>query len=149
ICDKYDFSVEREWAIFNRGWSLAARGSILEGIAEMEASLDSLFSKGVMMFAGTLYASELAEALLRTGFTERAHLRIREALNFVKRTGHCVFESELHRIEGNLLAETATDTAKVEECFAQAIEVARKQQARSLELRAATNLARFRASLGK
>ena len=52
ICDKYDFSVEREWAIFNRGWFLAANGSIGEGIADMEASLDNLFSKGVMMLAG-------------------------------------------------------------------------------------------------
>jgi tetratricopeptide (TPR) repeat protein len=149
ICDKYDFSVERQWALFNRGWSLAATGSIGEGIAEMEASLDNLFSKGVMMFGGTLYASELAETYLRVGFPDRAHLRIKEALSFVKRTGHSVFESELHRIEGSLLARGATDTAKVEECFEQAIEVARKQQARSLELRAATSLARFRASLGK
>jgi predicted ATPase len=83
------------------------------------------------------------------GFHERASLRIQEALNFVKRTGHCVFESELHRIEGNLHAKTTTDSARVEECFAQAIDLSHKQQARSLELRAATNLARFRASLGK
>ena len=149
ICDKYDFSVERQWATFNRGWSLAASGSVGEGIVNMEASLDNLFSKGVMMFAGTLYASELAETLLRVGFPDRAHLRIKEALNFVKRTGHCVFESELHRIEGSLLAKTATDSDRVEECFAQAIEIARKQQARSLELRAATSLARYRASQGR
>jgi len=149
ICDRYEFSVERAWALFNRGWAVAASGSIGEGIAEMEASLDDLFSRGVMMIAGTLYASELAETLLRVGMPDRAHQRIKEALSFVSRTGHCVFASELHRIEGDLLARDSTDTAKVEECFERAIEIARKQQARSLELRAATNLARFRVSIGK
>jgi len=149
ICDKHEFSVEREWALFNRGWALAASGSTDEGIAEMEASLDDLFSRGVMLIAGTVYASELAETLLRVGKPDRAHQRVKEALSFVKRSGHCVFASELHRIEGNLMARARGDADKVEECFEQAIEIARQQQARSLELRAATSLARFRASVGK
>ena len=47
------------------------------------------------------------------------------------------------------MARARGDADKVEECFEQAIEIARQQQARSLELRAATSLARFRASVGK
>jgi tetratricopeptide (TPR) repeat protein len=148
ICDRYEFSVERTWALFNRGWALAATGGIGRGVAEMEESLDDLFSRGVMMITGTLYSSELAETFLKLGMLDTAHKRIREALSFVDRTGHRAFASELHRIEGDLLARASADAAAVEECFGRAMTLAREQQARSLELRAAASRARFRASLG-
>ena len=65
-------------------------------------------------------------------------------------TGARLWESELHRLAGNLLrASAAADLARSEAHYLQAIEVARQQQARSLELRAAISLARLWAERGE
>ncbi len=59
-------------------------------------------------------------------------------------------EAELHRLKGELLLQLSTDnTAEAEASFRQALDVAHRQQAKSLELRAATSLARLWQSQGK
>jgi predicted ATPase len=59
-------------------------------------------------------------------------------------------EAELHRLESELLlALPQPDKAKVEKCFRQAIAVAREQDAKMWELRAATSLSRLWAGQGK
>jgi predicted ATPase len=69
-----------------------------------------------------------------------------EALTLVESTGERTWEAELHRLKGERLLERARDATSVdaaEACFEQAIAVARRQQAHSLELRAAIGLARL------
>ena len=62
----------------------------------------------------------------------------------MERTGERWWEAEVHRLKGELLLHQATsDVAQAETCFHQALDVARYQQAKSLELRAATSLARL------
>lgn len=70
---------------------------------------------------------------------------VADAFACVERTGERYYEAELHRIQGELLLLSEPDArrADAEACFHRALEVARRQQARSLELRAATSLARF------
>ena len=66
----------------------------------------------------------------------------------VERTGDRRDEAEIHRLEGNLLlAENGSAEAKA--CYLKALEVARAQEARSLELRAAGDLARLWAERGE
>jgi predicted ATPase len=68
----------------------------------------------------------------------------------VNTTGETWFEAEVHRIAGEIaLKSPAPDRAKAEEYFAHALEVARKQQAKSLELRAAMSMARLWRDQGK
>lgn len=65
-------------------------------------------------------------------------------------TGARLWESELHRIAGNLLlGSLAPDRERSEAHYLRAIEVAREQQARSLDLRASTSLARLWADRGE
>ena len=59
------------------------------------------------------------------------------------RTEERLFESELHRVRAELLARQNVEPARVEASFREAIELARRQAARSLELRAATSYARW------
>jgi len=61
-----------------------------------------------------------------------------------------VYEAELHRLKGELLLSLSSDNhAEAEGCFHQALTVARQQQAKSLELRAATSLSRLWQQQGK
>jgi predicted ATPase len=75
------------------------------------------------------------------GRVEEALAVVREALAEVERSGICYHEAELRRLEGELLF--GLDEKKSEACFHRAIEIAREQQAKSFELRAAISLARL------
>ena len=72
-----------------------------------------------------------------------------EALAFADQTAERNYEAELYRLKGalTLKSEAAAQKSKVEKdaeaCFQKAIEIARRQRAKSWELRAATSLARL------
>jgi adenylate cyclase len=72
---------------------------------------------------------------------------VTEALTRAATTGERFYEAELQRLRGQLLLGSARE-AEAEACFLEAIEMARRQQARWLELRAATSLARLRQQQG-
>jgi adenylate cyclase len=73
-----------------------------------------------------------------------------EALALVDKTGQQFYEAELYRLKGELLLQQASDHhTEAESCFQQALLVSRSQQAKSLELRAATSLAQLWQRQGK
>jgi len=73
-----------------------------------------------------------------------------EALASVHTTGERWWEAELHRRNGELLlAHSVEKSVEAETCFHQALDIARHQEAKSLELRAATSLARLWQQQGK
>jgi predicted ATPase len=71
-----------------------------------------------------------------------------EALAVTEHTGERCWEAEQYRLQGELLQARA-DAWQAERCFRQALEIARHQQARSLELRAAMSLSRLWRQQGK
>jgi predicted ATPase len=73
-----------------------------------------------------------------------------EALALVDQTQERYYEAELYRLQGELLlARSAAHHAEAATCFRHALDVARHQQAKSLELRAATSLSRLWQQRGK
>ncbi len=75
---------------------------------------------------------------------------VTEALTLTQRDDERWWEAELHRVMGELLLTNTPNTSgEAEACFNQALDIARKQNARSLELRAATSLARRWQEQGK
>ena len=73
-----------------------------------------------------------------------------EALAEVERTEERVWEAELYRLKGKLLLRQGTpDEHQAETCFLQALDVARRQKAKALELRAAMSLSRLWQQQGK
>ena len=78
-----------------------------------------------------------------------------EGLAFTRKNKNCLYEAELQRLKGELLLRLSADenptpdSSAGELCFQQASEIARRQQAKSLELRAATSLARLWRQQGK
>ena len=71
-----------------------------------------------------------------------------EVLDEVRTNGLCYCEAELYRLRGMLL-QAVGESGEAEVCLHQALDVARRQQAKSWELRAATSLARFWQQQGK
>jgi adenylate cyclase len=97
----------------------------------------------------------LAEFYLKAGQFDDAVKSIEEGCAIRKKTGDSVYAAELHRVKGEVLACSATcnhrraNIPQAEECFKEAIHTARRQHARSLELRATTSLCRLWQKTGK
>ena len=127
-----------------RGWALVEQGQVQEGITQMRQSQMSSLAPYV-----------LAEAYGKVGQVEEGLSILAEALAFVDKTGVRVSEAELYRVKGTLTLQSKVQgpKSKVEEeaeaCFHKAIEIARQQQAKSLELRAVMSLARLWQQQGK
>jgi predicted ATPase len=124
-----------------------ARGAALSEDGRHEAALVELH-KGLAVYRATgqrvshrLYLSWLAQACARAGEFEEATEVVDEGLAMA--TDERLFEPELHRIRAELLVVQGGDPARVDESFHEAIALARRLGARSLELRAATGYARW------
>jgi hypothetical protein len=94
-----------------------------------------------------LYLCWLAQAYAAAGAVGEAAATVDEALGMS--TDERLFEPELHRLRAELLARQNAEPARVEASFREAIELARRQAARSLELRAATSYARWLRAAGR
>jgi DNA-binding SARP family transcriptional activator len=111
-------------------------------VDQMRCDLAIYRSTGAMI--GLPYMmSLLAKTLGRFGMPDEGLSLLDDALAMGDKTGHCTWEAELHRLKGELLWSQGADELEVEACFQRAIEIARRQQARSLELRAVTSLSRL------
>jgi predicted ATPase len=132
-----------------RGWALAAQGRGEEGIAEMRQGLIDWRALGVRT-AVPYHLTLLAEAHGACGQVEEGLRLLAEALAVVHETGERFHEAELYRMQGDLLLRQATlDVHQAETCFQQALDVARRQQAKSWELRAAMSMSRLWQRQGK
>jgi len=126
-----------------RGWALAAQGQPGESIAQLRHGLATWQATGAEV-ALTYYLALLADAY-RTGGQANVGLGVvAEALTLVDKNEERWWEAELHRLKGELwLTPPGENQAEAASYFQHALAVARSQQAKSLELRAAMNLARL------
>jgi predicted ATPase len=119
-----------------------------DAIARMRTGLTDYRSTGAQLFV-PYFLSLLARACLKTGRAHEGLQAVSEAQEKVHTTGERAWEAELIRLEGELrLAASPDDTAGSVDCFRRAIAIARRRQARSWELRAASSLARVLAGQG-
>jgi predicted ATPase len=123
-----------------RGMALAGQGQRAEGFAQMRQGLAAY--RATASAAGMSgYLAQLAEAYGQVGQVDEGMHLLAEALAMVDTTGERHTEAELHRLHGELLLRQAVpDAPQAESCFQQALAVARHQQAKSWELRAAMSL---------
>jgi predicted ATPase len=99
--------------------------------------------------ARSRYLALLGEACGATGQIAEGLGLLAEALAFAEQSGERFFEAEIYRLRGELLSKSGAPRAEVEECFLQAVGVAQRQRAKSLELRAVMSLARLWQRQGK
>jgi predicted ATPase len=92
----------------------------------------------------SILLSNIAEAFLIAGDVAGAEAALHDGFAFVEQSGEQYWLADLHRLSGqSALLRAQPDRARAEACFAKAIAVARSQEARLLELRAANDLARL------
>jgi predicted ATPase len=126
-----------------RGWALAAQGRRTEGITQMHQGLAALRTRGVGVLLPRIHTL-LAEAYGESGQAEEGLRLLAEALATADHQGMHLWEPELYRVKGELLLrQPVPDAPEAERCFRQALDSARRQEAKSLELRAATSLSRL------
>jgi predicted ATPase len=126
-----------------RGWALVAEGRAEEGIKEISQGLKHYRATGAGFQLPHLLAP-LIEAHNKLEQPEEGLTALAEAQALVEKTGERYYEAELQRLKGELLlAQSPDDPAEAEACFHNVLEIARGQQAKSLELRAAMSLARL------
>ena len=132
-----------------RGWALTAQGEGAEGIAQIHQGLVARRAKDLQVHR-PYFLSLLAEAYGEAGQPEEGLTVLVEALAIVDNTGERNWEAEHHRLKGELLLmQQGQEVGEAEECFRQALDAARRQQAKSLELRAAMSLSRLWQQQGK
>jgi adenylate cyclase len=119
-------------------WARAQRG-LEEGLADLADSVASFKSTSAELDLPH-FLGMLADAHLAIGDPEEGLSSLNQALAAVHRNRDRYWEPELYRLEGELRARLGAGRDEVEECLRQAVEVARQQHARSLELRALTRL---------
>jgi len=131
-----------------KGWALTELGRAEEGIGQIREETDALSANREELWL-TLCLATLADACLRAGRIEHGLKAIGDALDLVRRSGECFWEAEINRLRGELLLrQSDSNAAGARNCFERAIQLARKQDAKSLELRATASLARLLAKQG-
>jgi predicted ATPase len=125
------------------GWIDARRGKWEGGVARIREGIAAYLANGAAMMH-PYFLGLLAEALDAGGQFEEGLDVLARALTIVEESGERYYEAELHRLRGELLLKLSSQndrTSEVNASFQKALDVARRQQARSFELRAAVSAA--------
>jgi predicted ATPase/DNA-binding winged helix-turn-helix (wHTH) protein len=126
-----------------RGWALAEQGHAEESMAHIQQGLAAWRATGARA-STSYYLALLSEAYGQGRQPEAGVAVLTEACAFVAATAERFWEAEIYRLKGTLLLQhTMPDKPQAEVCFQRALAIARRQQAKSLELRAAMSLARL------
>jgi len=135
--------------MMGQGWVLALAGRASDAVKKLTAAINAWRSTGATL-AVPGWLSHLAFAYAELGQFDDAWRCIGEALTTVETTNERWFEAYARHIAGEIaLMMPEPDAAKAEAYFERALAVARQQQAKSWELRAATSLARLWRDQGK
>ncbi|HXG20903.1 MAG TPA: AAA family ATPase [Methylomirabilota bacterium] len=157
ICQAEAFPVWLAGGTIVHGWALAQHGQSEVGVSFMHQGIHAWQAIGICLVL-PYYQTLLAEAY---GFSERPHAGLQvldKVLAHINATQERFYEAEVWRIKGELTLQSKVTESRplipdpqgeAEAYFLKAIEVARRQQAKSLELRATVSLARLRQQQGK
>jgi class 3 adenylate cyclase/predicted ATPase len=131
------------WGMMQRGCLLALTGKASDAVQTITCGVTAMRSTGTTMWM-PLWLSYLARANAEIGQPDDARRRIGEAMAAVETAKERWCEAEVNRIAGEIaLLPPEPDVAKAEAHFERALAVAREQQAKSWELRAAMSMARL------
>ena len=143
LAEKYGFLSWCRLARLYDGQTRVDQGLVEEGIAQIREGLDHEASDSFGDAWRTYFNTILVDALTQAGRLEEGLVVLDQSMAQVERTGGRFYEAELNRIKGELLQLQGVDAGEIERHFRQAIDVARGQGARSLELRATVSLCRL------
>jgi predicted ATPase len=165
LCTEHGLSFYLALGRIWRGWTLTEQGELGEGIALLQQGLTVWRALGAEIGL-THYLTPLIEAHRKAGHLQEAETVLAEAFALVEKNAEHFYEAELYRLKGELILQEfqvsgskfqvtnpqsliPNPQAEAEACFQKAIEIARTQQAKSLELRATVSRARLWQRQGK
>jgi predicted ATPase len=138
LCAEHGFASVLAFTTILHGWAIAIQGHHDEGIAQLQEGIDAYRATGSEL-GRPLWLSLLAEACIEAG-------RLDEGLSALTPT----LGAEMYRLKGELLLNQDNSNAtEAQSCFERAIGIARKQSAKSWELRATTSLAHLLRGTGR
>jgi tetratricopeptide (TPR) repeat protein len=146
ICEEQRIAQFHATALVHNGWALCASGESEKGLAQIAQGAESYSLRG----SGPHFLLALqADAQLAIGKPEEALASVAAWLKAVEKTGGAPLEAELHRLRGEALLAGAGTASEAEAAIEKGIDVARRQNAKSWELRGAMSLARLRRQQGR
>ena len=126
-----------------RGWALLDQGDEKNGIQQMENGLLAWKATGATEHFVPGHSTLLASGYLKTGQISKGLTLVSEALDIIGRTDERWYEAELHRLQGELLLNSGGKPVDIKSALYKSFEVAKQQNAKSSQLRAASSIARF------
>jgi predicted ATPase len=147
LCSEHRFGYYGAWSALVQAWAIAEGGSLEEGVAAFDAALDEF--KGTGATVRMPHYLCLLAAIHRKSGRQVAGLRlVDEAAQFSLSHKETWSDAEIERERGELLllSPSVEYVEKAKRAFERAIEIAQAQKARTLQLRAATSLARLTGS---
>jgi predicted ATPase len=149
LCEAQGFPYFHAWGTILHGWALSVQGQRHVGIAQLREGLCAYANTGAAILE-TYWSTLLAEALAQDGQTAAALEILNKTLARLHPAGEHRWEAELHRQRGLLLlTPPLSRPAAAAASLRQALDVARQQGAKSLQLRAAMSLSRLRQQQGQ
>ena len=142
VSTEHSFELGLAWAKASQGWALAVNGQE-EGVERLISGLSASRATGAGLNE-TATLALLAEIYLRKRRFGEGLATIEDALKIALTHGELFWQAELFRLKGELLLDQSDQlVSTAEQCFGEALEIARNQHAKMLELRAATSLAKL------
>jgi predicted ATPase len=141
------FPLWRAAGTIYRGWVTVKNGDVAEGISLLRSGSTAFRATGAEAWMPH-YIALLAGACEIAGQVEEAATLLDDALQIAGRTGERWFAAELNRHKGQLLLRQGQPEA-AEGLYRKALSIAREQEAKLWELRAAMSLARLRRDQGR
>jgi predicted ATPase len=149
LAERLGFPLYLGFGRFLRGFAQIDSGEGEAGIAEMQQAMGELAAIGSGIAAPQILCG-LAESLRKVGRNDDALGALALGVARAEQQGQHYYDAELHRLRAEILLDTDGDAApEAEALFGRSLEIARRQEAKSLELRAATSLARLWQRQGK
>ena len=149
LATEQGFPLLASWGTSFRGWALAMQGQGEESVTQVRQGIAVGRATGAALNVPYLCAL-LAEVSASLGHTEDGLQVLAEAHTLIEQHEERYWEAEISRLRGALLLrQPGTPQVEAETCFQRALDVARRQEAKALELRAATSLALLWQQQGK
>jgi class 3 adenylate cyclase/predicted ATPase len=148
LAEHYNATYWAAWARPMLGWIQAQEGNVETGIRRMQQSTADLQRQGANLWVPQSLLLQ-AEILGRSEQCRNAHRLLDDAQALIEPLEQRFYEAELHRVRGMVMLSEGSDPDAVSANFDRAIEVARRQRSRFLELRATTSKARLLIARGQ
>lgn len=143
-----NFFYLRNWAAFHQGWIVGLNGDYNESARQIRQVIDRWHAEQTYLLTPRML-ERLAVAHWRSGRLDRGAATLQEAWSSALQRDETYFLAELARMKGEFLLAQGGSTLAVAACFQEAVDLARKQGARMLELRALVSLGRLWQTAGR